>query len=291
MDIQSALHAEGPWEHHTIHARGIGFHAVIAGDEPTRHTVILLHDFPMHWWSWRYQIETLARMGYRVIALDLRGMGASDLQPGPTELEELAQDVVAVAGATGTSSYSVVGTGLGGSVAWMLAHMDPPDLQSVVVINADYPGARSVSVGSRAVPESRFTTRKLMDGSLVETLLVEGAAPASRDHMAEVSVAYEVPLRRVFAAQAALETRKAARHPSSAAKKVLERPIEVPVLVVEAEEDSFRSGRQRRKTQERQGVSPTTISGSGHYPNEEAPEELNAILIEHLESVKGPDQR
>ncbi len=289
MDTQSALHAEGPWEHHTIHARGIGFHAVIAGDEPGRHTVILLPDFPLHWWSWRMQVEDLAHAGYRVIALDPRGMGGSDLQPGPTELEELAQDVVAVAGATGTPSYSVVGTGIGGTVAWTLAHLGPPGLSSVVVVNADHPGARSISIGSRAVPESRFTTRRLIDGSLVRTLLSGGAAPSTKDHMAEVSVAYEAPLRRVFAAQAALETRKAAHHPSSTAKKLLERPVAVPVLVVESEEDPYRS-RWRGKGDVKAGSFPRIkISGAGHYPNEEAPDALSRVLIDHLGSVDPQD--
>lgn len=47
----------------------------MAGDGPL---VILLHGFPELAYSWRHQIRDLAEAGYRVVAPDMRGYGASD---------------------------------------------------------------------------------------------------------------------------------------------------------------------------------------------------------------------
>lgn len=295
MNKHATLKAPGPWKHHSIHARGIGFHAAIAGDEPGRHTVILLHDFPLNWWSWRNQIIALEEAGYRVIALDLRGMGASDLQPGSTELEEIAKDVVAVAQATGTPSYTIIGSGIGGTVAWTVAHMNPPELVSTVVINADHPGRRRARKGARAVSEAQFTARRLMDGTLVDTLLVEGAAPSSIPQMEALVSAYAGPLRRVFAANAALETRRATRHPSAAAKRILETPVSTPIWSIRGGEDGFVKERETPRETSRdselagQEVTEIQIAHCGHYPNEEAPAELNRILLDHLQAVESPD--
>ncbi|WP_129587624.1 alpha/beta fold hydrolase [Actinomyces minihominis] len=292
----STVRAEGPWTHSNIHARGMSFHVVIAGDEPGRPTVILLHDFPLHWWSWRHQIAALAHGGYRVLAMDLRGMGGSDLQPGPVDLVELAEDVRAVASATGTTSYTLVGSGVGGAVAWTLAHMAPGELESVVTIAAPHPQTRRRRAASRAIAASRvdrelgmplIRSRGLRDGTLVRAVLRTWAAPEHAEHMAEISEQYEVPLSRVFSANAALETQKAARTPSSAARKLFERPVTVPLL-------SVRGGRDGRinpqaysgdTTFARRSVMHVEIPGAGHFPNEETPDEVTKILLDHLFEV------
>ena len=43
--------------------------------------MILLHGFPQFWWAWRHQLPALAAAGYRAVAMDLRGYGASDKPP------------------------------------------------------------------------------------------------------------------------------------------------------------------------------------------------------------------
>src|SRR5271169_4500803 len=40
--------------------------------------VILAHGFPEHAYSWRFQIPALVKAGYRVIAPNQRGYGATD---------------------------------------------------------------------------------------------------------------------------------------------------------------------------------------------------------------------
>jgi pimeloyl-ACP methyl ester carboxylesterase len=43
--------------------------------------LIMLHGFPEFWWSWRRQIPELARKGFRIVAVDMRGYGKSDAVP------------------------------------------------------------------------------------------------------------------------------------------------------------------------------------------------------------------
>ena len=48
----------------TYLGNGIALHCAEAGQGPL---VVLLHGFPEHWGSWRYQIPALAAAGFRVL--------------------------------------------------------------------------------------------------------------------------------------------------------------------------------------------------------------------------------
>ena len=76
-DATSAL-IPGPWAHRDVSANGVRLHAAEAGEGPL---VLLLHGFPQFWWTWRHQLTALADAGFRAVAPDLRGYGASDKPP------------------------------------------------------------------------------------------------------------------------------------------------------------------------------------------------------------------
>ncbi|KAF9584000.1 hypothetical protein BGW38_007909 [Lunasporangiospora selenospora] len=46
--------------------------------DPKGEPLLLVHGFPDIWYGWRYQIGYLAKLGYRVIAIDCLGYGQSD---------------------------------------------------------------------------------------------------------------------------------------------------------------------------------------------------------------------
>ena len=52
----------------------INIHAVEYGRGPL---VIMVHGWPESWYSWRHQIKPIAKTGYRVLAIDVRGYGQS----------------------------------------------------------------------------------------------------------------------------------------------------------------------------------------------------------------------
>src|SRR5438128_2479523 len=58
-----------------VRANGIALHVAELGTGPM---VLMLHGFPQFWWTWQQQLVDLADAGFRDVAVDLHGYGASD---------------------------------------------------------------------------------------------------------------------------------------------------------------------------------------------------------------------
>jgi epoxide hydrolase 4 len=121
---------------------GLRLHAVEAGpqDGPL---ALLLHGFPDCWYGWAGQIPLLARMGYRVVALDQRGYNLSDKprQVAAYGLDRLTADLLAVLRDLGREKATVIGHDWGGVVAWRLAMDHPEVVERLVILNAPHPRA------------------------------------------------------------------------------------------------------------------------------------------------------
>ncbi|MED6245839.1 Epoxide hydrolase 4 [Ataeniobius toweri] len=121
--------------------------------------MLFLHGFPEFWFSWRYQLREF-KSEFRVVAIDMRGYGESDL-PLSTEsyhLDYLVTDVkdiveylgpMEVGSETGTSrlhgrvtGYSrccLVGHDWGGTIAWLFAIHYPEMVTKLIVLNCPHP--------------------------------------------------------------------------------------------------------------------------------------------------------
>jgi pimeloyl-ACP methyl ester carboxylesterase len=115
----------------------IELHVVDEGSGPL---VVLCHGFPELAFSWRHQIPALARAGYRVVAPDMRGFGQSST---PAEVE--AYDVEVVCGdmtglldALGEDSAIFVGHDWGASVVWSLALLAPARVRAVAGLSVPF---------------------------------------------------------------------------------------------------------------------------------------------------------
>lgn len=85
--------------------------------------------------------------GLQVLAVDLRGRGASDRTgPGSYGWDEHALDVVALADALGAERFAVVGLSMGGSVAMQVAEL--AGLRTAAVVLLDVAGRVDPGVGS-----------------------------------------------------------------------------------------------------------------------------------------------
>jgi pimeloyl-ACP methyl ester carboxylesterase len=124
------------WDHQEVSANGARFHAVVAGSGPT---VLLLHGFPQYWWAWRHQLAALADAGWRAIAMDLRGVGGSDKPPRGYDPLTLAADAAGLLRALGVTRAAVVGTGIGGGLAWTLAATEPDLVSAAAIAAAPHP--------------------------------------------------------------------------------------------------------------------------------------------------------
>jgi pimeloyl-ACP methyl ester carboxylesterase len=126
--------------HTTVSTNGVQLHVVESGPEDGP-PVLLLHGFPEFWYGWRHQIGPLADAGFRVLAPDQRGYGASE-KPGPVSayaLDTLANDVAGLIEATGRPRAAVVGHDWGGIVAWWLAIRRPALIERLALLNAPHP--------------------------------------------------------------------------------------------------------------------------------------------------------
>ena len=132
----SAVLVDGPWTHRVVSANGIGLHVAEAGTGPL---VLLLHGFPEFWWTWRHQLVGLADAGFRVVAPDLRGYGASDKPPRGYDAVTLAADVAGLVRALGERDATIVGHDWGGLLAWTVGTLHPRVVRRLAVLGAAHP--------------------------------------------------------------------------------------------------------------------------------------------------------
>lgn len=102
--------------------------------------VILLHGFPELAYSWRHQLPALAGAGYRAIAPDQRGYGASARPEGIANytIEQLTGDIVGLLNALDIDQAVVVGHDWGALLGWQLALLVPERLSGLIALNIPF---------------------------------------------------------------------------------------------------------------------------------------------------------
>lgn len=83
--------------------------------------------------AWNPQRAALA-LRYRTIALDNRGVGRSDKPAGAYDLEQMADDAIAVLDAVGVDAAHVVGLSMGGAISQILALKYPGRVRSLTLV-------------------------------------------------------------------------------------------------------------------------------------------------------------
>ena len=294
---RAVLEAPGPWVHRRISASGASFHIADAGPEDASFAVILLHSFPMTWWTWREVIPAFTQAGIRTIAMDLRGFGTSDLAPGEVELTQLATDVAGVASALGISSYTVVGNGMGGVVAWMLGALKPAGLQAIVPVCAPHPLGlhflRGLSSRGRGRWFSTLLSRRprvtffASRSAWIDRSISQWAAPFNREEMLENAEVYREALSRHIAVRSAWESLRATFRPSFSSKNVLTRSVTVPVLSIQARDDGLWSHVDfADDVQATSGeFTMRAIGECGHFPQEENPQALIQAILPFIKET------
>lgn len=289
---------EGPWKHRFVTANGSRFHvADTAPDDDHRPVVLFLHGFPQFWWCWRHQLPALHEAGYRAVAMDLRGAGASDKPPRGYDALTLTRDVAGVVRSLGAERAVIVGQGWGSWVAWGSPVYAPRTTRAVAVLSSIHPvtsysgltasgsADRIARVAAFQVP--RLPERSLRAGGLVARILNGWSGPGWPSE--EETRRYQEAMLIPRAAHSALESfRWAARsrlRPDGARfRAAMKEPVEVPVLHLHGALDTAVSA-QRARSCGRYVASSyrfELIRDAGHFLPEEAPAQVTDRLLDWL---------
>jgi pimeloyl-ACP methyl ester carboxylesterase len=295
---------EGPWRHRFVAANGARFHVAEAGEGPL---VILLHGFPQFWWCWRQQIPALAEAGYRAVALDLRGYGASDKPPRGYDTITLAADVAGVIRALGETNAVIVGHDWGGWLAWSMPGLAPRETRAVAALSMAHPLTLRTALtwdgaqrrAWRPVLEFQLPLRperQLTRGDRAIGLLEQWSAPTPPGSFPDehVLAVYRQAMRVPFVAHSAMEyyrwlLRSVPRRDGRRFAAAIQGSIQTPLLQLHGELDEFVLP-ATAVASHRRVAGPLTyelISGAGHFLPEEAPEEVTAALLSWLAALPG----
>ena len=113
-----------------VHARGIDFHTLEAGDGPL---VLCLHGFPDLARSFCHQLPALAAAGFRAVAPFMRGYAPTTVPPdGCYQSAALAEDAVALIEALGYEDAVVFGHDWGAVAGYGAAIVAPERVRKLV---------------------------------------------------------------------------------------------------------------------------------------------------------------
>jgi pimeloyl-ACP methyl ester carboxylesterase len=112
--------------------------------------VLLVHGLGYARWGWEPIADRLST-DFLVVSFDNRGIGESDVPPGPYTVAQLAADAVAVLDAAGLERVGLVGASLGGMVAQQVAIAYPERVEKLVLLCTTPGGADAYPMPERTV--------------------------------------------------------------------------------------------------------------------------------------------
>ena len=118
-----------------VKANNVSFAVYEQGPENGQ-PILLLHGWPEIAYSWKPIMPALAKAGYRAIAIDQKGFGASD-KPDDARaygMDTLTDDFAALIKALGYDKLIICGHDWGGATVWPMAYRYPELIEGVVGI-------------------------------------------------------------------------------------------------------------------------------------------------------------
>ena len=283
----------------------IELHVVEEGAGPL---VVLCHGFPELAFSWRHQIPALARAGYHVVAPDMRGFGQSS---APAALEaydvvSLCGDMTALLDALGEESAVFVGHDWGGSLVWSLAVLEPERVRAVAGLSVPFvPRAPAAPIGimRRHLGEDFyivwFQTPGVADGELArdvrrtlttsrqwtkEWALEEGRVPKLAPWMSEQELAVYVDAFDRTGFTGGLNWYRNIDRNWELTEAVADRHVVAPALFLTGELDlvqKFMPAAAMNGWVDDLRAE-IVVPEAGHWVQQQAPDAVNAALLEFL---------
>ena len=252
--------------------------------------VVLLHGWPDTGDIWEHQSRALAAAGYRTIVPDMRGFGASSK---PTDVAAYASrvqvgDVVGMLDVLGVDRAHVVGHDWGAGIAWMTAAFSPDRVASITALSVGHPSSFATA-GWRQRQRSWYMLLFQFRGIAEQWLSADGFRNL-REWSAHPQIESVVQrLSEPGALTASLGVYRANMPPESlvAPRRQLP-PVTAPAM-------GIWSTRDLALTEENVANSAKfvdgpwryeRIEGAGHWLQLDAPDDVDALLLDFLASIR-----
>jgi epoxide hydrolase 4 len=282
----------GDLEHQYTSVNGIRMHYVRAG---AGETVVLLHGFPESWYSWRHQIAALSP-SYRVVAPDLRGYNETENR-GPYDTDTLQQDVLELIEQVGGGPVHLVAHDWGAAIAWLVAINHPDVLRTLTICNVPHPSIfqkgirkprqllRSWYIGFFQIPFLPERVLAMRNYHILARTLIRDCRPGTFTR--EDIKMFLDGWRRQGLGGGINWYRALLRSPRKLPDPVP--TIETPTLMLWGENDIALGKELTYGTEDYvQKLRLEYFPGTSHWVQQEEPERVNALLLEHLRAHPAP---
>ena len=260
-------------------------------DEGSGEPVLLLHGWPDTHALWREQVAALTGAGYRAIAPDLRGFGASDKPDDVTDygMLQVLGDLLGLLDRLGVPRAHVVGHDWGGAIGCMLAAMAPRRVSSLTCLSVGHPAAfRAAGWEQR---EKSWYMLLFQFPGVAERWLSQDDFANLRDWAGHPHIDDVVArLRAPGALTASLGLYRAVLPPESlVAPPGALPPIQAPTMGVWSTGDLAVTERAMTATERHVvgGWRYERVEGAGHWLQVDAPDTVNGLLLDFLDGQVG----
>lgn len=264
-----------------VETSGVSLHVEDHGEGPP---VLLIHGWPDSARLWRHQIPFLTGHGFRAVAPDMRGFGRSSRPPEVADyaLAKVVGDVAAILDTLGIESAHVVGHDWGAAVAWLTATFIPDRVKKLVVLSVGHPRApQTLRQDEMAWYQLFFQFEGVAEASIAynDWAWLRELAPGYADVDRAIA-----DLSRPGALTASLNWYRANLAPRPPGPRPEFPPVTMPTLGVWSDGDLYLDGERMRASGHL--VKGTwryeEIAGASHWIPLDAPETLNALLLDWL---------
>ena len=243
--------------------------------------LVLLHAFPLSSAMWLDQREELGEV-CRVITPDLRGFGGSLLGADQPNLDEMADDVLALIDRMGLDRVVLGGLSMGGYVAMAFLRRYPQRLAGLVLADTK----ASADTEPAAANRERIAATVLADPDstvLVDEVLPALVGPTTMRERALVHGRVRGLVQNAPAYAVAWAQRAMARRPDSIDDLAT---VRVPALVIVGEEDALSPPADAEAMAAAiPGAKLVRIPGAGHLSAVETPRQFNAAVRDFLPAM------